>query len=355
MDPEIKHKPGILLVSNFLFHTSQDLQVTRGVCDELFHQLKLAGWPVIQTSSKENRFNRLFDIVRTIYFRRKEYSITQVDVYSGMAFIWAEVACWALHLLRKPYILTLHGGLLPTFAERWPKRVRRLLQSAGKVTTPSTFLFSKLKIYRAEMTLLPNPLHIRNYPFNHREKLLPRLIWLRAFHHVYNPTMAIDVVLLLIDQYPNIELIMVGPDKGDGSIQKVKQKINKHGLENQVHIQGKVQKKDVPSWLNRGDIFLNTSTVDNAPVSIVEAMACGLCVVSTNVGGIPYLLSDGKDAILVESENAQEMANAVQRFLKNPKFASSLSLSANLRAAEFDWSIIFPRWESLFQEVLSCE
>ncbi len=60
-----------------------------------------------------------------------------------------------------------------------------------------------------------------------------------------------------------------------------------------------VEKSEVPAWLAKGDIFLNTTNVDNTPVSVIEAQAAGLCVVSTNVGGIPFLLENGKDALLV--------------------------------------------------------
>jgi glycosyltransferase involved in cell wall biosynthesis len=105
--------------------------------------------------------------------------------------------------------------------------------------------------------------------------------------------------------------------------------------------------------LNGGDVFLNTTRVDNTPVSVLEAMACGLCVVSTNVGGIPYLLQHGHDALLVPSDNAEAMAGAVRRILTEPGLAAQLSANARGTASGCDWSAVLPQWEALIDELAS--
>src|SRR5438552_10526604 len=109
----------------------------RGVCDELAARLPHAGCPVLTTSTKRARLSRLLDTVSTTWRQRRRYVVAQVDVFSGAAFTWAEVACATLSLARKPFVLTLHGGSLPRFAGQHPRRVRRLLKSAAAVTTPS--------------------------------------------------------------------------------------------------------------------------------------------------------------------------------------------------------------------------
>src|SRR5207302_287455 len=79
-----------------------------------------------------------------------------------------------------------------------------------------------------------------------------------------------------------------------------------------------------PNHLSRGDIFLNTTNCDNTPVSEMEAMACGLPVVSTNVGGIPYLVEDGESALLTPPADAEAMSNAVVRLMHEPILARCL-------------------------------
>jgi glycosyltransferase involved in cell wall biosynthesis len=179
----------------------------------------------------------------------------------------------------------------------------------------------------------------------------PDLVWLRAFHAAYNPSLAPRVLSELRPHFPAARLVMVGPDKGDGSLARVRSIVDGWRLADAVSLLGPVHKTEIRTVLNRGDIFLNTTNFDNTPVSVVEAMACGLCVVSTNVGGIPYLLRDGHDALLVPPNDSPAMVAAVRRILTEPGLAERLSRNARSKAEGFDWSNILPQWEKLLAEV----
>jgi glycosyltransferase involved in cell wall biosynthesis len=338
----------ILLVGNFLSNSG----INRSVCEDLAIQLVNAGWYVVTTSNRRGRLSRLINMLYTTWSQRHQYLIAQVDVYSGPAFIWAEAVCRLLDRVGKPYILTLHGGNLPIFSRRWPNRVRSLLRYATAVTTPSRYLLEEMHYYRDDIRLIPNALNQSAYHFILRTRVKPRLVWLRAFHETYNPSLAPEVLAKLTKDFPNVHLIMVGPDKGDGSFQKTQQVAVKLGVRDLITLPGGISKTEVPLWMNKGDIFLNTTNVDNTPVSVLEAMACGLCVVSTNVGGIPYLLEHELDALLVSSNDPDNMAESVRRILTEPDLAARLSHNARRKAEKFDWSIILPRWESLLINVI---
>jgi glycosyltransferase involved in cell wall biosynthesis len=113
-----------------------------------------------------------------------------------------------------------------------------------------------------------------------------------------------------------------------------------------------VLRGDIPGWLDTADIFLNTTNIDNTPVSLIEAMAAGLCIVSTNVGGIPYLLEDGVDALLVPPGDPRAMANAIQRILTDPRLPQKLSSNARRKAEGFSWQVVYPMWENLISDLL---
>lgn len=317
------------------------------VCKEFATRLSANKWYVTTTSALPNRHLRPIDMLFTIWRKRNDYKVAQIDVFSGQAFGWAEAATSLLRVLNKPYILTLHGGNLPNFAQRYPRRVRQLLTSASVVTTPSKYLYQYMCTYRDDIQVLPNPLDINNYPFTHRKEVRPRLVWLRAFHASYNPSLAANVLALLKEDFPTATLLMIGPDKGDGSFQAFQTAIADLELRKMTKCLGPVAKLDVPTFLNRGDIFLNTTNVDNTPVSVMEAMACGLCVVSTNVGGLPYLLNHEQDALLVPPNEPKAMTAAVRRILTEPGLAEYLSCNARKKAEEFDWGTILPQWEEL--------
>ncbi len=323
----------------------------QGVSEDLADSLKATGWEVITASAYSQRLRRSGHMVWTAWFRCRDYQIAHVDVFGGAAFLWAEMVCNVLRWLDKPYILTLHGGDLPEFAQRWPGRVRRLLRSAAAVTAPSRYLHEKMKPYRSDLHLLPNALHLGVYKFRLRQRPRPQLVWLRAFHGIYNPPLAPRVVALLAKDFPDVHLTMIGRDKGDGSLQAVRQTALNLGVIDRITVSGGVPKASVPHWMNRGDIFLNTTNIDNAPMSVLEAMACGLCVVSTDVGGIPYLLEHERDALLVPPDDPESMALAVKRLLTEPHLAEKLSRQAFDQVKKFDWPLVFAEWERLLTAV----
>lgn len=339
--------PRVLFVGNFLSSSRASLTVG----EALATRLASAGWTTLMTSGKRRRLPRLGDMVGTVWRRRADYDVAVVDVYSGAAFVWAEAVTATLRAARRPYVLTLHGGNLPAFAARWPRRVRRLLGGARMVTTPSMYLRDRLRHVRDDLALVPNAIELESYRFRERTRAAPRLVWLRAFHRVYNPTLAVQTIARLTRAIPDVNLTMVGSDTGDGAHAATREAIAEAGLSAHVELSGGVPKAAVPNVLGQADVFLNTSTIDNTPVSVIEAMACGLCVVSTSVGGIPFLLDDTHDSLLVPSGDADAMAAAVTRIVIEPELAAGLSRRARAKAEAFDWSAVLPRWESILDGV----
>ncbi len=340
-------KNSILFVGNHLSQSAKNM----GVGEELANHLEQRGYHTILVSRKMNKPARLLDMLWTILRKRRFYDLAEVDVFSGSAFLWAFLSAGLLKLLGKPLILTLHGGNLPNYAANHPRWVKSLLTWANAVVAPSSYLKQKLGVCRADIRLIPNGLEINHYLFQLRENPQPKLVWLRAFHQIYNPSLAPKVIKILEDQHIDTHLLMVGPDKGDGSLQEMLNTAQELGIAHRVEVIRGVSKEQVPEILTRGDIFLNTTNFDNTPVSLIEAMASGCCIVTTNVGGIPYLLEDGVDALLVPPNDPLAMAAAVKRILTEPGLSEKLSTNARKKAEQFDWSIILPKWEELLKSL----
>ena len=146
---------------------------------------------------------------------------------------------------------------------------------------------------------------------------------------------------------------MIGPDKGDGSLTRLLSLAKGLGIDDRVTIIPGVPNVKIPFFLDQNDIFINSSKFDTAPRSLIEAMANGLCIVSTDVGGIPYLVTDDEEALLVPSDKPEIMAQAVKRLLDEPHLAEKLSRNARHSAEGMDWSMILPQWENLFFELIS--
>jgi len=340
-------KPSVLLVGNFLSSSVG----SRFVCEDLEVHLKMAGWRVLVTSTRSNRLVRLLDMIATVIVKRKHYQVANVDIYSGLAFTWGEIVCSLLRLMNKPFLLTLHGGGLAEFAKRYPGRVKRLLSHAKAVTTPSHFLQGALQPFSSDIIYLPNAIHVSHYPYELRSTPSPELVWLRAFERIYHPEDAVSTLAILLKDFPKARLYLIGPDKGDGTFQEVEKLADSLRVRDKITFAGSVAKDKVPLWLNKGDIFLNTTAYESFGVSVIEAGAVGLPIVTTNVGELSHIWQDRKDAILVPVNDPQCMAQAVCEILTEPGLAAGLSRKAREKAERFDWANILPVWEDLFMKI----
>ena len=347
MTTHTDNQPPTLIVSNFLSRTLGN----RAVCEDLAENLRSRGWPVLTTSARAAPVARVGEMVSTAIAARRRYRVAQVDVFSGAAFLWAEAACSALRVARRPFVLSLHGGNLPAFAGRYPDRVGRLLRSAQAVTAPSPYLRDSLRPFRGDIILLPNALDLSAFAFRLRRCPKPRLMWLRAFHRKYNPSLAVRVLASLTDEFPDTTLTMIGPDRGDGSLEETLRLAAELGVAARLHLPGAVSRPQLARQLANGDIFLNTTAYESFGVSVMEAAALGLCVVSTNVGALPSIWTHGCDALLVPPNDVAAMARAVRRILIDPSVAAGLSGLGRQRAERCDRSLVMPRWETLLRSL----
>jgi len=141
---------------------------------------------------------------------------------------------------------------------------------------------------------------------------------------------------------------MVGPDK-DGTLQECKDLAKELDVEKHIRFMGKMQKEDWIELSKEYDIFINTTNYDNTPVSVMEAMALGMPVVSTNVGGIPYLLQDREDALLVDANDDKAMVEMIIELIDNIDISKDIVVQARQKVEGFDWNMVKKQWIDLFE------
>jgi glycosyltransferase involved in cell wall biosynthesis len=173
---------------------------------------------------------------------------------------------------------------------------------------------------------------------------------MRAYHPIYNPVMAVRVLQRLRRTLPEATLVMAGQDKG--MMREVADAARSLGVADAVEIAGFLDEKGKRAAAARSDIFINTTHVDNAPVGVVEMCAMGLPVISTDVGGVPDLLTREQTGILVADNDDAAMTDAIVRLVRDPALASRLSRNGPTVAARCAWPTVRAAWEQLFAEIL---
>jgi glycosyltransferase involved in cell wall biosynthesis len=229
--------------------------------------------------------------------------------------------------------------------------VRDCLARATAVIAPSAYLIDSMRPYCRHIRHIPNPIDLNQLPYTPRESAAPRLVWVRAFHRIYNPVLAPRMMKLLVKDFPEATLTMVGGDKGDGSYQETIDEARCLNVSDHILFAGRQKHHRVARFLQEADIFVSTTNYDNTPVSVLEAMGCGLCVVSTAVGGVPWLIEHGFNGLLVPPDDAGAMASALGSILASPALAARLSSGGRKTALRSDWTCVLPQWEKLLAEV----
>lgn len=307
------------------------------------------GRTVRATSSSLNAVVRTADMFVSVLRWQRQVDIVMVNVFSGRAFLSADLITWEVRRLKRPLVLMLHGGGLPDFRRRYPSWVSRVMRRADHIVAPSPFLATVFADLDVPLSIIPNVIRLNEYDFVLRHRVRPRLLWMRAFSDIYRPWLAVEAVAQLLQRFPDAVLTMAG--QPGPLLEPTRELAVRLGVADSVRFAGFLDMSGKAQAFEDHDIFITTSRVDNTPVSAVEAAAAGLPIVACAVGGIADLFRNDESALLVGTPDG--LAGGIQRLIVDPTLAARLSTNGRKVAEAFDWPNVLPRWDALYESVLS--
>ena len=142
---------------------------------------------------------------------------------------------------------------------------------------------------------------------------------------------------------PNLKLLMLG-NQDDFYYNDVINYIATNQLQDVVTIKPKCSRDEWVAISKDYDIMVSNPIIDNTPVSLIEGMALGMCIISTNVGGVRFLANDGQDSMLIKDNDSVGLVNVILELLNNNEKARSLSSNARRHAEDYDWNKIKRDW-----------
>ena len=333
----------LLYIGNKLAGTGK----TATTIDTLSSLLTAEGYTVKTASSKSNKVLRLLDMLLIILKHAKTTDYVLIDTYSTHNFYYAYLCSQLCRLLKLKYIPILHGGNLPNRLKNNPKLSNALFNKAYVNVAPSDYTKSNFEAFgHHNIICIPNAIEIENYTFQNKTLDTIRLLWVRSFSNLYNPNLAIEVLQKLQKQDVKATLCMVGPDN-DGALEKAKDFAKTLNVE--VRFTGKLSKKEWIALATNYNVFINTTNFDNMPVSVIEAMALGFPVISTNVGGMPFLIEHTKDGILVERNNAEAFVKAIVALQNKPEKVKALTINARQKVELYSWNTVKQQWFTILK------
>lgn len=265
-------------------------------------------------------------------------------------------AVWIAWLRNTPVIINYHGGGARDYLNRSIRWVRPTMKRADGIVVPSGFLQEVFLKYGVDAEIIPIIIDLdRLKPCPQRgERYLsgPHLVITRNLESIYDIQTAIHAVSILSKTVSGIRLSIAG----DGPLRsQLHELVRQLELEDIVTFTGKLTPDDIATLYQEADIMLNPTTVDNMPNSVLESLACGIPVITTDVGGIPYIVEDGKTALMVEVGDAEGMAAQVNRLLRDSSLFEALVENGKNEVLAYTWSEIKQKWLSKYAQFTSSD
>ncbi|MDB4790977.1 glycosyltransferase family 4 protein, partial [Akkermansiaceae bacterium] len=216
------------------------------------------------------------------------------------------------------------------------------------IISPSKFLARGLKgLCNTNVQVVPNFIDLGKFPYNPDSKTGHRLLWVRAFNAGYQPEIAVEALMQVRKSYPDASLTMIGPDKG--TLPKIQEMISKYNLSDFVQFTGPVENTELYTYFHSHDVYLNTTAHESFGLAVFEAASCGLPIVSTRVGELPFIWTDGENIIFCSEQTGESFAQAIDLLFSDRILMDSISRAAELKSTEYQWDAVRPAWEKLFQ------
>ena len=279
----------------------------------------------------------------------KHADIAHIFSASYWSFLIAPLpALWIARIRGKKAIIHYHSGEARDHLRR-SFAARRILRSSDRLVVPSEFLVHVFREFGLEARAVPNIVDFSQFVFRERRPLRPHLICTRGFHPYYAVDVVVRAFAKVQKSFPEVRLDLVGKGPSEPEIRSLVQELKLSG----VNFAGVASRQEIGKFYDDADIFINASRVDNMPVSIMEAFACGTPVVTTAPESIRYLVKHEGTGLLSEVGDADGLAKNVIRLLRDPELATRLAANSHEQSELYRWSNVRPQWLEHYRSLVS--
>ena len=263
--------------------------------------------------------------VWTLVRRLAAYDVVHVFAASYASFLLAPTPAVLLaKWYGKRVVLNYHSGEAEDHLERWRRSAIPVVRLADALVVPSGYLVDVFARFGLHARVVANIVDLDQFQFRARRPLRPVFLSNRNFEAHYNVACVLRAFALIQNRYRDARLIVAG----DGSQRRRLQRLADELQLVNVAFVGRVSPDHMPSLYAAADVYLNAPDIDNMPGSILEAFASGLPVVTTDAGGIPYIVRHGETGLLVPRGNHEGIAAAAIRLLQDASLSERLVGSA---------------------------
>lgn len=291
--------------------------------------------------------------LKAFRYAPKKYAIVHIHTASDSDFYRNSPFVLLFKLLGKQVVLHIHGAEFERFHNRHRRLVEFICNKADALATVSTYFvnFLRREKLNPHVELLHNSIS-PTYPSAKKEKIPGAPTVMSYFGAITGRKGIFEVLeaIALCKQRLNTPITLrIG---GNGEIQRLHDTISRLQLQDIVIFEGWLGEKEKTSLLEASDIFIHPSYFESFGISILEALAHGVPVITTSIGGISDLVTHNFNGIVVEPGNVEEIADAITFLTNNPTERKRLGENALRHSHNFYHAKIAANLMNIYQRLL---
>jgi glycosyltransferase involved in cell wall biosynthesis len=284
--------------------------------------------------------------IKNLIKKIPQYDVLHVFSASYFSFLIAPTPAVLIgRYFRKRIILNYHSGEAEDHLSHSQGFIKRILRFVDIIVVPSFYLQQVFSKFGIDCEVVHNVVNEEVFKFRKREKYHPKYIVTRNLEPIYNIECILRAFRFIQIEFPDAMLTVIGCGSQE---QHLKSLVGPLKLEN-VTFMGAVGRNSIPDYYDQSDFMLNASNIDNMPMSILEAFSSGIPVISTEAGGIPDIIRDGENGMLVPLNDDKAMAEKAIYLLENQEVARRIAEQARQDCViKYSWDIIRKKWLELY-------
>jgi phenylacetate-CoA ligase len=288
-------------------------------------------------------------LARTLVRVARGCDVIHVFAPAYTAFLLsAGLAVLAGRRVRRPVIVNYHSGEAPDHVARSPRTVRWVLRRATLLVVPSDFLARVFARHGYAARVIRNGVDASRFRWRARSAPYHRLLCTRHFERHYDVGTALRAFARIHAERPDARLTLVGGGSEEAKLRRLRDEL---ALGDAVTFAGRAPAGEIHRYYDEHDIYLNSSIVDNQPLSILEAMAAGMVVVTTAAGGITDLVHDGRTGRLAAPGSPDALAQAAMAVMGDETGFGALARAAREVTAQHEPAAVAAAWVTAYRDV----
>ena len=299
---------------------------------------------------------RLLAYVVTLWKMAGEVDVMHVMANSGWSWhLFAAPAIWIARLRRVPVVVNYRGGEAEEFLARAQTSVRFSMRQASALIVPSGFLKEIFERFGMPAKIVPNIIDLAR--FHPRPDATPKkngkalhFVVARNLEPLYDNETALRAFRLLLVEYRDARLTIAGSGPDAALLKTLTTRL---GIDDRVAFPGRLDREQMAALYREADVVVNPSLADNMPNSVLEAMASGVPVVSTNVGGVPFIVEDEITALLVSPGSPAQTADAMLRLAGKPSLRRQLASAGLAEVERYTWPRVAPLLADIYRSAMA--